>query len=66
MLMDQELAAARSDQRARHLRPLADHVRVADNADELRYAMRGVEALMAQEVDGSWASDNLQRPTQSV
>jgi hypothetical protein len=61
-----ERTADRSEQMARQLRRLADRVLAADNDDELRQAVREVDALMAREVEEWWIAGNLHRPGHPV
>jgi hypothetical protein len=61
-----ERTADRSEQMARQLRRLADRVRAAETEDELRQAIRGVDAMMAREVEEWWIAGNLHRPGHPV
>jgi hypothetical protein len=61
-----ERTADRSEQMARQLRRLSDRVRAADTDDELRHAIREVDALMAREVEEWWIAANLHRPGHPV
>jgi hypothetical protein len=61
-----ERTADRSEQMARQLRRLADRVRAAESEDELRQAVREVDALMAREVEEWWIAGNLHRPAHPV
>jgi SMODS and SLOG-associating 2TM effector domain 1 len=61
-----ERTADRSEQMARQLRRLADRVRASETEDELRQAVREVDALMAREVEEWWIAGNLHRPSHPV
>jgi hypothetical protein len=61
-----ERTADRSEQMARQLRRLADLVRGVETEDELRHAVREVDALMAREVEEWWIAGNLHRPAHPV
>jgi len=61
-----ERNADRSQQMARQLHRLADRLRAAETNDELRQAIREVDALMAREVEEWWIAGNLHRPGHPV
>src|SRR6185295_14740189 len=49
-----ERTADRSEQMARQLRRLADRLQASETDDELRQAIREIDALMAREVEEWW------------